>query len=37
MENKPPEYIKLATALPIHVIDQYIDIINQYVKELNAS
>jgi hypothetical protein len=36
-EDKPPEYIKLATALPLHVIDQYIDIINQYVKELNAS
>jgi len=37
MENKPPEYIKLATALPVYVINQYIDIINQYVKELNAS
>ena len=37
MENKPPEYIKLATALPAHVINQYIDIINQYVKERNAS
>jgi hypothetical protein len=37
LENKPPEYIKLATALPMHVINQYIDIINQYVKELNVS
>lgn len=37
MENKPPEYIKLATALPVHVINQYIDIINQYVKERNVS
>ncbi|MDO9341468.1 MAG: DUF1670 domain-containing protein [Bacteroidales bacterium] len=37
MENKPPEYIKLATALSVYVINQYIDIINQYVKELNAS
>ena len=37
LENKPSEYIKLATALPIHVINQYIDIINQYVKELNVS
>lgn len=36
-DNKPPEYIKAATALPIHVINQYIDIINQYVKERNAS
>lgn len=37
LENKPPEYIKLATALPVHVINQYIDIINQYVKERNVS
>jgi len=37
MDDKPPEYIKAATALPIHVINQYIDIINQYVKERNAS
>lgn len=37
LENKPSEYIKLATGLPIHVINQYIDIINQYVKELNVS
>lgn len=36
-DKKPPEYIKAATALPIHVIKQYIDIINQYVKERNAS
>ena len=36
-DNKPPEYIKAATAMPVHVINQYIDIINQYVKELNAS
>ncbi len=36
-DNKPPEYIKAATALPIHVIKQYVDIINQYVKERNAS
>ena len=36
-DNKSHEYIKAATALPIHVITQYIDIINQYVKERNAS
>lgn len=36
-DNKNPEYIKAATAMPIHVINQYIDIINQYVKERNAS
>ncbi len=36
-DKKQPEYIKAATALPIHVIKQYIDIINQYVKERNAS
>jgi hypothetical protein len=36
-DDKPPEYIKAATALPVHVINQYIDIINQYVKERNAS
>jgi hypothetical protein len=36
-DNKPSEYIKEATALPVYVINQYIDIINQYVKELNAS
>lgn len=35
-DNKPPQYIKAATALPIHVIKQYVDIINQYVKERNA-
>lgn len=29
MENKSPEFIKMATCLPIHVIKQYIDIINQ--------
>lgn len=37
MENKSPEYIKMATALPIHVIQQYIDIINQNVKEQRVS
>jgi len=36
-DNKPPEYIKAATALPIHVIKQYVSIINQYVNEQNAS
>jgi hypothetical protein len=36
-DSKPPQYIKAATALPIHVIKQYVDIINQYVKERNAS
>lgn len=36
-DNKHPEYIKAATAMPIHVINQYIDIINKYVKEQNAS
>ena len=36
-DDKPPEYIKAATALPVHVINQYIDIINQYVNERNAS
>ena len=37
LDNKPTEYIKAATAMPVYVINQYIDIINQYVKELNAS
>jgi len=37
LDNKDPEYIKAATAMPIHVINQYINIINQYVKERNAS
>lgn len=37
LENKPPEYINLATALPVHVIKQYIEIINQYVKERKVS
>ena len=36
-DNKPPEYIKAATALSVRVINQYIDIINQYVKGRNAS
>jgi hypothetical protein len=36
-DNKPIEYIKAATAMPIHVIKQYIEIINQYVKERNVS
>lgn len=36
LDNKPIEYIKAATAMPVYVINQYIDIINQYVK-LNAS
>jgi hypothetical protein len=29
-ENKTPEFIKSVTALPIHVIKQYLEIINQY-------
>jgi Protein of unknown function (DUF1670) len=37
MEKKSPEFIKMATALPIHVIQQYIDIINQNVKEQKVS
>jgi len=37
MENKSPEFIKMATALPIHVIKQYINIINQNVKEQKVS
>jgi hypothetical protein len=37
LDNKPTEYIKAATAMPVYVINQYIDIINQYVKEQNAS
>lgn len=36
-ENKSPEFIKMATSLPIHVIQQYVNIINQYVKEQKAS
>jgi hypothetical protein len=36
-DNKTPEYIKAATAMPVHVINQYIDIINQYVKKQDAS
>jgi hypothetical protein len=37
LDDKPIEYIKAATAMPVYVIRQYIDIINQYVKERNAS
>ncbi len=37
MENKSLEFIKMATSLPIHVIQQYIDIINQNVKEQKVS
>jgi hypothetical protein len=37
MENKSPEYIKMTTGLPIHVIKQYINIINQHVKEQKIS
>lgn len=37
LDNKDPEYIKLVTSLPVHVVLQYIDIINQYVKEQNVS
>ena len=36
-DNKESEYIKAATALSVHVINQYIDIINHYVKEQNVS
>lgn len=36
IDNKSIEYIKAATALPIHVIKQYINIIEQYVKEQKA-
>jgi len=37
LDNKEPEYIKIVTNLPLHVINQYIDIINQYVKEQKVS
>lgn len=37
LDNKTVEYIKAATAMPAYVINQYIDIINQYVKEQNVS
>jgi hypothetical protein len=37
LDKKKPEYIKAATGLTLNVIYQYIDIINQYVKELKAS
>lgn len=37
MDNKPVEYIKAATAMPVFVINQYIKIIDQYEKEKNAS
>jgi hypothetical protein len=37
MENKSPEFIKMVTSIPIHVIHQYLNIINQYVKEQKAS
>jgi hypothetical protein len=37
LDGKNPQYIKQATAMPVYVINQYIDIINQYVKERNAS
>jgi hypothetical protein len=32
-DNKPPEFIQAATGLPKYVINQYLLIINQYVKE----
>jgi hypothetical protein len=37
MENKSPEFIKMATSIPIHVVQQYINIINQNVKEQKVS
>lgn len=37
LENKTPEFIKLASGIPLHVVKQYLDIINQYVKERNVS
>ena len=33
LDNNTPDYIKLVTNIPRHVILQYLDIINQYVKE----
>ena len=33
LDGKAPEYIKLVTRMPTHVIMQYIKIIEQYVKE----
>lgn len=37
MENKPPEFIKMVTSLPIHVIKQYLKIIEEYDQKQNAS
>ena len=36
-ENKTPEFIKSVTALPIHIIEQYLNIINQYESQKKAS
>lgn len=36
-DGKNPEFIKMATGLPLHVIRQYLEIINQYVEKSNAS
>jgi len=37
LDNKSPEYIKMATSISTHVIEQYINIINQYVEEQKVS
>ena len=37
LDNKIPEYIHLVTKLSLHVIAQYLNIIDQYVKERNSS
>jgi hypothetical protein len=36
-DNKTPQYIKTATSLPIHVIQQYVSIIKQYDEDKKAS
>jgi hypothetical protein len=33
LDNKEPDYIRITTNLPLYVISQYINIIEQYVKE----
>ena len=37
LENKTPEFIKIATGMSLFLIKQYLDIINQYIKEQNVS
>jgi hypothetical protein len=37
LEHKTPEFINITTGMSLFVIKQYLDIINQYIKEQNVS